>query len=152
MKSDPTCFIQPSHKIISAQRFDARGKSHRFYDKVISLEMFSRTLRGRVKFFLPHSSEEVFTFNPIRVSESHGHFLSYDPSKDALVNKRTMTSRSLAAWSWSWSVSRKPGRLSCGFSPSFEIKAGGGVGAQESSSLVSMMQMISFWWVCGLSH
>ena len=55
--------------------------------------MFSQNFEEKSKIFPPHSSEEVFTFNPIRLSESLGHFLSYDPPKDELVNKRRMTSR-----------------------------------------------------------
>ena len=117
LKSDPTCFSQKfystSNKVISPQHFDGRGQSIRFYDKVMSLEMFSPNFEEKSKIFPPHSSEEVFTFNPIRLSESLGHFLSYDPSKGELVNKRRMTSRRTRSFpAWWWSISRKPCRLS----------------------------------------
>ena len=55
LKSDPTCFSQnfysTSNKVISAQHFDGRGRSHRFYDKVISLEMFSPNFEEKSKIF-----------------------------------------------------------------------------------------------------
>ena len=82
-----------------------------------------------VKISLPHSSVEVFTFNPIRLSESRGHFFSYDQSRTTWWARRRvmrMTSRStksLAAWSWSWLLSREACWLSsCGFLPNFAIK------------------------------
>ena len=80
-----------------------------------------------VKISLPHSSVEVFTFNPIRLSESRGHFFSYDQSRTTWwVRRRVMrmtsrSTKSLAAWSWL--LSREACWLSsCGFLPNFAIK------------------------------
>ena len=53
LKPDPTCFSQKfystSNKVISPQHFDGRGKSNRFYDKVMSLEMFSPNFEEKSK-------------------------------------------------------------------------------------------------------